>query len=48
MTKLKVSISHFTFHIKELPEVIFVPENWHAANDSMLSEWRECEAGELK
>ncbi|MBQ4812718.1 hypothetical protein J8M20_15265 [Pseudoalteromonas luteoviolacea] len=39
---------HFSFNIKEIPEVTFVLENWRAANDGILSEWRECEAGELK
>ncbi|AZZ97083.1 REJ domain-containing protein [Pseudoalteromonas sp. R3] len=38
---------HFSFNIKEIPEITYVYETWRAASDGILSEWRECKAGEL-
>ncbi|MCF2907575.1 hypothetical protein L1285_04485 [Pseudoalteromonas sp. DL2-H2.2] len=38
---------HFSFNIKEIPEITYVFESWRAASDGILSEWKECEAGEL-
>ncbi|QFT55407.1 REJ domain-containing protein [Microbulbifer sp. THAF38] len=39
---------HFSFNIKEIPELTFTYETWVAVDDGMFSEgWRYCEAGEL-
>ena len=39
---------HFSFRIKEIPEVSFVYQVWRTANDqSTFSEWRQCDEGEL-
>lgn len=36
---------HFSFRIKEIPEITFVYETWRTANQSSLfDEWRECES----
>lgn len=38
---------HFSFNIKEIPEITFVYETWRTANKSSLfNEWTECEAQE--
>ena len=38
---------HFSFNIKEIPNLTFVYETWRAARESTSSTWRECEPGEL-
>ncbi|WP_444935563.1 PKD domain-containing protein [Microbulbifer sp. JMSA004] len=38
---------HFSFNIKEIPELSFTYETWVAADDGIFGDWRECEAGEL-
>ncbi|MFS1525148.1 PKD domain-containing protein [Microbulbifer sp. 2304DJ12-6] len=38
---------HFSFNIKELPELSFIYENWVGADDGTFGDWRQCEAGEL-
>ena len=35
---------HFSFNIKELPEITFVYENWRTASEGIFSEWQECES----
>ncbi|WP_444916736.1 PKD domain-containing protein [Microbulbifer sp. JMSA003] len=38
---------HFSFNIKEIPELSFTYETWVAADNGIFGDWRECEAGEL-
>ena len=39
---------HFSFNIREIPEVTYVYEIWRTANDdSLFKEWEECEEGQL-
>ncbi|WP_445364687.1 PKD domain-containing protein [Microbulbifer sp. ANSA003] len=39
---------HFSFNIKEIPELTFVYETWIKQDDPFVGEdWRYCEAGEL-
>lgn len=38
---------HFSFNIKEIPELTFPYETWIAADDGTFGDWRQCEAGEL-
>ena len=39
---------HFSFNIKEIPEITFVYENWLGASSSSFSKWEQCEAGQIK
>lgn len=38
---------HYSFNIKEIPELTFTYEVWQTASDGMFSEWEECETGEI-
>lgn len=38
---------HFSFNIKEIPEITFVYETWLAASDGLFSDWEECTPGQL-
>ncbi|WP_444942114.1 PKD domain-containing protein [Microbulbifer sp. ZKSA004] len=47
-TDEKIEGFHFSFNIKEIPELTFTYETWVAIDDGIFSEgWRQCEAGEL-
>jgi hypothetical protein len=35
---------HFSFNIKEIPEITFVYEGWLGANNSSFSTWTACDA----
>ncbi|MCG7532312.1 PKD domain-containing protein [Psychrobium sp. MM17-31] len=39
---------HFSFNIKEIPEITFVYENWLGASNSSFSKWEQCTAGQIK
>lgn len=39
---------HFSFNIKEIPEITFVYENWLGASSSSFSKWEQCTAGQIK
>ena len=39
---------HFSFNIREIPEITYVYEIWRTADeDSLFNEWEECEEGQL-
>lgn len=38
---------HFSFNIKEIPEITFVYENWLGSSKGSSSKWTACEAGQL-
>ncbi|AFT69655.1 PKD domain containing protein [Alloalcanivorax dieselolei B5] len=39
---------HFSFRIKEIPQATFVYENWVEASRGVLSQWTDCEPGQME
>ncbi|MBO9489680.1 hypothetical protein J7384_04810 [Endozoicomonas sp. G2_1] len=46
-TDIKGEGFHFSFNIKEIPEITFVYENWLGASSSRFSRWKQCEPGQI-